>query len=68
MLLAPAIRWVRSGEVSLTRWLRIYLDLRLLLIAVCAIGLLGPQDNTAFAVAVGCVLLGLRTQPAWMAR
>ncbi len=68
MLLTPAIRWVRSGQASLAGWVRIYLDLRLLLIASCAIGLLGPQDNTAFAVAVGCALLGLRTQPAFRAR
>jgi hypothetical protein len=64
MLLAPAIRWVRSGQASLERWVRIYLDFRLLLIAVCAIRVFGPQDDLAFAVAVGCALLGLRTQPA----
>jgi hypothetical protein len=68
MLLAPAIRWVRSGQASLERWVRIYLDLRLLLIAVCAMRVFGPQDDLVFAVAVGCALLGLRTQPALVVR
>jgi hypothetical protein len=68
LLLAPAIRWVRTGRTSLARWLRSYLDLRLLLIAGCAMGAFVPQDDMAFAIAVACVLLGLRAQPAWVAR
>ena len=68
LLLTPAIRWVRTGRTSLARWLRRYLDLRLLLIAVCAMGVFGVQDDSAFAFAVGCALLGLRTQPVLVVR
>jgi hypothetical protein len=63
LLLIPAFRWARTGRASLARWTRSYLDLRLLLVAVCVLRVFGPQDNTVFAVAVGCVLLGLRIQP-----
>lgn len=68
LLLAPAIRWVRTGQASLAHGLRRYLELRLLLVAVCAIGVFGPQDDLAFAIAVGCALLGLRSQPLREAR
>jgi hypothetical protein len=68
LLLVPAVRWVRTGQASLARWLRRYLDLRLLLIALCAMGVFAPQENTVFAIAVGCAFLGLRTQPARVAR
>ncbi len=68
LLLAPAIRWVRTGQASLAHGLRRYLELRLLLVAVCAIGVFGPQDDLAFAIAAGCALLGLRSQPLREAR
>ncbi len=63
ILLTPALRWIRSGRASFGRWTRIYLDLRLSLIAVCLLRVLGPQDNLVFAIAVGCAVIGLRTHP-----
>jgi hypothetical protein len=64
VLLVPAFRWLCSGQPGLTRWMRIYLNLRILGLTLAAgLGILGGQDNAAFALAVACVLLGLRAQP-----
>jgi hypothetical protein len=63
-LLIPAVGWLRSGKPVLARWVRIYLNLRILLIALLLLGIFGSQDNGAFALAVVSALLGLRAVPA----
>jgi hypothetical protein len=63
VLLAPAARWLRSGQPGLTRWMRIYLNLRILLIVLAWLGIFGTQENAAFALAAAGVLLGLRAYP-----
>jgi hypothetical protein len=67
-LLVPATRWLRSGQPALTRGIRIYLNLRILLIGLAGLGALGSQDNGAFALAAAGALLGLRAQPAAQVR
>jgi hypothetical protein len=64
LLLGPAVRWLRTGRATLARWSRIYIDLRFLLIAIGWTGVVAAQDNSAFALAVGLTLAGLRTQPS----
>ncbi len=62
LLLGPALRWIRSGRPQWGRLCRVYLNLRLLPIAAMAIGV-GGQQNGAFVVAVGCIVVGLRCLP-----
>jgi hypothetical protein len=64
LLLGPAVRWLRTGRATLARWSRIYIDLRFLLIAIGWTGVVAAQDNSAFALAVGLTLAGLRAQPS----
>ncbi len=63
LLVGPAVRWVWTGRASLATWSRIYVDLRFLMIVIGWTGVVVPQDNAAFALAVGLPLLGLRMQP-----
>jgi hypothetical protein len=63
LLLGPAVRWLRTGRATLAAWSRIYIDLRFLLIVIGWTGVVALQDNSAFALAVGLTLAGLRMQP-----
>ena len=63
LLLGPAVRWLRTGRATLAAWSRIYIDLRFLMIVIGWTGVVALQDNSAFAVAVGLTLAGLRMQP-----
>jgi hypothetical protein len=63
LLLGPAIRWLKTGRATLAAWSRIYIDLRFLLIVIGWTGVVALQDNSAFALAVGLTLAGLRMQP-----
>jgi hypothetical protein len=63
LLLGPAVRWSKTGRATLAAWSRIYIDLRFLLIVVGWTGVVALQENSAFALAVGLTLAGLRMQP-----
>jgi hypothetical protein len=63
LLLGPSVRWVWTGRATLAAWSRIYIDLRFLLIVIGWTGVVALQDNSAFALAAGLTLAGLRTQP-----
>jgi len=68
VLLIPAIRWIWTGRATLATWSRVYIDLRFLMIAIGWLGVVHPQENGAFALAVALTLAGLRTMPlkdAW---
>jgi hypothetical protein len=62
-LVGTAFRWLVLGRRWIGRWLRAYLDLRLVSLALLAvlkpIGLM-PQDNWAFLAFMGVVIVGLR--------
>jgi len=63
LLLGPAFRWVWTGSATFASWSRIYIDLRFLMIAIGWAGAAAMQDNSAFGIAVGATLVGVRAQP-----
>jgi hypothetical protein len=63
VLLGPALRWIWTGRATLATWSRVYIDLRFLMIVIGWLGVVHPQENGAFALAVALTLAGLRTQP-----
>ena len=63
LLLGPGFRWVWTGRATLMTWSRAYIDLRFLMIVVGWTGVVYPQDDSAFALAVALTLVGLRMQP-----
>ena len=64
VLLLPALSGLRSGQPAVKRWMRIYLSLRLALIALVGLGVFEKQDNAAFALAAASVFLGLSALPS----
>jgi hypothetical protein len=63
VLLGPGLRWIWTGRATLATWSRVYIDLRFLMLVIGWLGVVHPQENGAFALAVALTLVGLRTQP-----